>query len=859
MKTTYSQLQIHMNHRIIGALTMSLIASVTNAQTLRSDVSLSDPAIMADPVSNCYYMTGTGGDIFKSTDLEIWTKQPWAINTNGIEWIGKNHTAPSPGQIWAPELYYKNGAYYDVVTFTNPNAKTEGTNHSRRSIHILKSDKPEGPFSRIEGGDALYLPATKMAIDGTIWEEDGKLYLIYCYEWVQAGDGAIEYIELKSDLTGTIGESRHICRASDGRAWNTDAVTDGCFMFRTQTGRLGMIWTGWRSGVYVQGVSYSDNGKLSGKWSHSKCPVTPDNHGHGMLFRTFGGQLLMSIHSNRNIDLAAQHFERHPELFVVDDSSDELRVVMQYKKDYSLNSPANVMVLNAGFDYSTTGWTNTTDAENRKIASNQSGAITGKFYESWGAKSFTGEIYQELKVPNGTYRLTAAAFAGYLADGAKEESAAVQLFANSNTCNITSATPQDYSVTTFVSDGTLRIGIRSNKKVYQWMGIDNVCVKYYGVENISPDSIEEFENGGDAVYIKNELTGKYLNGGQSWGTQAILSPHALDLYLVELPNGKYAIDSKLSNGGGNHYAGTNGYLDSGLTEFKLTKRSTGTWLIANGTKYWGGSTSSDIVQTNLTNPNATAAQWSILRKSDLIAEFADATIENPIDATFLIKGGNFGRNDTRIAANWHGTFETGGDVKNQCMQPTENSFDIYQTLINIPNGVYEVKAQGFFQYSSATLAATYREMGKERLQASLYANGQSTPLMSIFEHADHASIPTNESTSTKCGTIPASLKAASAMFSAGLYDNNKILVEVTDNTLHIGIKKSTSTAGWTVADNFRLSYLGKEFPSSIGRIEHTGQTSATDGTYDLSGRKTSATQSGIHIIVENGKSRKVIK
>lgn len=141
-----------MNHRIIGALTMSLIASVTNAQTLRSDVSLSDPAIMADPVSNCYYMTGTGGDIFKSTDLEIWTKQPWAINTNGIEWIGKNHTAPSPGQIWAPELYYKNGAYYDVVTFTNPNAKTEGTNHSRRSIHILKSDKPEGPFSRIEGG-----------------------------------------------------------------------------------------------------------------------------------------------------------------------------------------------------------------------------------------------------------------------------------------------------------------------------------------------------------------------------------------------------------------------------------------------------------------------------------------------------------------------------------------------------------------------------------------------------------------------------------------------------------------------------------------------------------------------------------
>ena len=62
-----------------------------------------------------------------------------------------------------------------------------------------------------------------------------------------------------------------------------------------------------------------------------------------------------------------------------------------------------------------------------------------------------------------------------------------------------------------------------------------------------------------------------------------------------------------------------------------------------------------------------------------------------------------------------------------------------------------------------------------------------------------------------------------------------------------------------MADNFRLSYLDKEFPSSIGCIEHTDKTSATDGTYDLSGRKTSATQPGIYIIVENGKSRKVIK
>ena len=847
-----------MKNKLMALMLACAALPCAKAQTLRSDINLSDPAIMADPVSKYYYMTGTAGEIFKSADLETWSTLPWALNTSGIEWVGKSHTAPSPGEIWAPELYNRNGAYYDVVTFTNPNAKTEGTNHSRRSIHILKSDKPEGPYKRIEGGDALYLPATKMAIDGTIWEEDGKLYLIYCYEWVQAGDGAIEYIELKPDLTGTVGESRHICRASDGRAWNTDAVTDGCFIFRTQTGRLGMIWTGWRSGVYVQGVSYSDNGKLNGKWSHSKCPITPDNHGHGMLFRTFDGQLLMSMHSNRNIDLANQKFERHPELFVMDDSGDELRVIMQYKHKYSLTSPANVMVLNAGFDYSTTAWTNSTDAMNRKIASNQSGAITGNFYESWDAESFTGEIVQELKVPNGTYRLTAATFRNGLIGGAKDDDTAVQLFANQNTCNITTTSPAEYSVTVFVTDGKLRIGLRSNKKNYKWMGIDNVRVKYYGTDALDSQIIEDYENGGDAVYFRNSMTGTYLSGGKSWGTQAILSPHPFDFYLVELPNGRYAIDSKLRNGGGNHYAGANGYLDSGLTKFRLIQRDSVNWAIYCNSKYWGANNGSDIVNTNMTSSTSSATRWQMLKKSDLIADFANATADSPADATFLIKGQNFGRNDTRIGNNWIGDYETGGDVTNMCVQATTPSFDIYQTLTNIPNGVYELRAQGFLRYGSATLASTYREKDDERLQATLYANEVSTPLMSIFEHADHNSIPSDESVTTKSGTIPSTMNAASAMFSADLY-KNKLLVEVTDGTLRIGVKKTTTspTTSWTVFDNFELYYLGTEMPSAIEHISSENTHDESERIYDLTGRRLNGKPSSKGIYIINGKKHLV--
>lgn len=76
-----------------------LVCVAMNAQMIRNDILLSDPAIMADPVSQTYYMTGTGGDIFKSANLEVWTKLDWVLNTSDIAWVGVNHTGPHSGQI----------------------------------------------------------------------------------------------------------------------------------------------------------------------------------------------------------------------------------------------------------------------------------------------------------------------------------------------------------------------------------------------------------------------------------------------------------------------------------------------------------------------------------------------------------------------------------------------------------------------------------------------------------------------------------------------------------------------------------------------------------------------------------------
>lgn len=295
-------------------------------------IRLSDPCILADKNTSTYYMTGTGGWLWKSKDLRKWTGPYWVVKTDSSSWMG-----PHP-MIWAAELHAYKGKYYYFATFTNRNVKIDtvkGNVIERRACHVLVSDKPDGPYVPMK--DPMYLPANRPTLDGTFWvDKDGKPYMIYCGEWLQNWNGTIEKIELKPDLSGTIGEGKVLFHAKDS-PWSKERdensnivpnkVTDGPWLFRTQTGKLGMLWTSWVFDVYTQGVAYSESGTLDGPWVQQNEPVTPPNYGHSMLFRTFDGQLLMSVHSHKKVN---GRTIRIPHLFHVDDSGDRIVVGKAY-------------------------------------------------------------------------------------------------------------------------------------------------------------------------------------------------------------------------------------------------------------------------------------------------------------------------------------------------------------------------------------------------------------------------------------------------------------------------------------------------------------------------------------------------
>lgn len=304
-------------------------------------IRLSDPCVLADEKTQTYYMTGTGGMMWDSKDLKYWNGPYKVTETDPNSWMG-----PNP-MIWAAELHQYKGKYYYFATFTNRAVKIDTVYNNvieRRASHVLVSDKPNGPYRPMQ--DETYLPDSIPTLDGTFWvDTDGKPYMVFCYEWLQNNDGTMEMIPLKDDLSGSLpyanstekSGGKLMFRASDS-PWSKEKndmgevgpnrVTDGPYLFRTGTGRLGMIWTSWIHKDYTQGVAYSKSGTLEGPWVQEKKPITPPNFGHGMLFRTFDGTMLMSVHSHKDVN---GMYIRHPRFFVVDISGNKLKIKKEYK------------------------------------------------------------------------------------------------------------------------------------------------------------------------------------------------------------------------------------------------------------------------------------------------------------------------------------------------------------------------------------------------------------------------------------------------------------------------------------------------------------------------------------------------
>lgn len=299
-------------------------------------MSMSDPYIFPDKKTNTYYLTSSGGSIYKSKDLKTWAGPYGAIDVRGTWMEGLMFVA-------AAEIHEINGKYYYAATWTDRKELVDVIprryNVYRNQTQILVSDKPEGPYKHFNPDpDYDYLYHNWDVIDGTIWYENGIPYFVFVHEWTQLIDGTIEYVKLSPDLSERISEPVCLFRASEA-PWALEMVgngemtfgmklpgwvTDGPELFRTKTGKLGMLWASWGAHRYLQGVAYSESGTIDGPWIQDEKPLKDDNSGHGMMFTTFEGKRLLVIHHSEGDG------PRKPQLYEIDDSGDKLILGKRY-------------------------------------------------------------------------------------------------------------------------------------------------------------------------------------------------------------------------------------------------------------------------------------------------------------------------------------------------------------------------------------------------------------------------------------------------------------------------------------------------------------------------------------------------
>lgn len=320
-----------------------------------------------------------------------------------------------------------------------------------------------------------------------------------------------------------------------------------------------------------------------------------------------------------------------------------------------------------------------------------------------------------------------------------------------------------------------------------------------------------------SYYLQNSMTGLFLKPGGWWGTHAMEGCTGTKVNFNLNSDGTYTLSTALGYLSHNN---NDPYMDTSVSD-------AGTWTVKalneSGDKYvltyMDGETEMALCTDNSGtvvclpyDPSSAAQQWSLRSEKTLLGEMRAASQSNPFDATFLLKGANFDRNDSNNGL-WQGEPTIGGldnsangnfnaEKYNEKKILTSVGWDVNQT-INVPNGHYKVSCQAFFRDGDKNTTSDW-------VNAELYANASVKDVYSILSHAQTNALSQNDY-KNESGYIPNDQTSASYYFNAGLYPVS-VDVNVTDGTLKLGIRKKESDKkeSWTCFDNFQLLYYGPD-------------------------------------------------
>lgn len=147
----------------------------------------------------------------------------------------------------------------------------------------------------------------------------------------------------------------------------------------------------------------------------------------------------------------------------------------------------------------------------------------------------------------------------------------------------------------------------------------------------------------------------------------------------------------------------------------------------------------------------------------------------------------------------------------------QGTFNLYQDLTDIPEGVYEITVQAMQRVDNNDNASKLYPNDVDEMTAYLYGNDITAKFASPYSYGmtEQKVTSGNADYAFNGKYIPNSMEG----FAAACAESNeayltKVYALVTDGTLRVGVKEEARPAGhsgdWAIFDNFKITYLGAD-------------------------------------------------
>lgn len=454
--------------------------------------------------------------------------------------------------------------------------------------------------------------------------------------------------------------------------------------------------------------------------------------------------------------------------------------------------------------------------------------VTGTEEVAGAGRLSDGVLSQTLhKLPAGGYKVTCYAMATQQAKGDDFKVEGVSVFAdtkstpNSQIVATKAGVPQKYEFLLDVKEGEdLTIGFKLDKCTANWVFVDNFQIEYCGpsFKAMNLNDVQKAAEDLDAKLAGVNACPTYTEkaAGLIETARAMTEDGTSDEEINTMKKDLSDIAAKIEKSSA-LYAELE-TLNATIGEF-LAEDPAGDEVedfMALYNDCGTGESAEDLMSTWTLN-NEELTQYMADLKVKLEAA-QNASIKPGDDITRKIVNPSFDNGKEGWTVK-EGNPTFNGTYKN--CEVYQGTFDIYQDITNIPDGVYELSVLAFQRVAGNEIASVAHDNGTEDITAFIYANDLETPFTSPYTYgmkeksggnpADYEYTLNGETV-----YIPNSMQgmAAATTENPEAYTVTvPMLVE--GGTLRIGVREKRRPSNgvekdWAIWDNFRLKYVGSK-------------------------------------------------